>query len=107
MESTAAQDAIVRLALVMLTANVRATISPDVRRWCLDRLQDTTTPLSAEERAAIREPVLAHIAAHHPRILAIVTQQFTDDAGAGDRPQGDTPHRPSHHYGTVPENHRA
>jgi hypothetical protein len=108
---TAADDAVLRLALALWIADKRATIPGRLHVWIIHRLEGdlkgTATPFTDDERALVREPLLAFLGTYHPRILAIVTQQFTADGG-GEGPQGTThPKRPSQHYGVVSERPQA
>lgn len=102
MSRTPAADSVLRLALGMMAADMRFVLPCELRQWIIDRLQQQTA-LSDAERQGVCEPLLAYIAAYHPRIADIVAKQFTAE-GAGEGPQeAAAPQRPFHHYGLVTE----
>jgi hypothetical protein len=61
-------------------ADVRAPLTPEQRQWVLERL---CPRLTAAEKVRIRAPLLDYMAHYHPRIVALVAQQFHDEE---DRP---------------------
>jgi hypothetical protein len=83
---TAAQNAVVRLALCMFGADLRADLTAVQRQWIRDRLARVPggTPwplLTVREKARIRAPLLAYLERYHPRIAGIVHEQFLDVEG--------------------------
>jgi hypothetical protein len=78
---TAAQDAVVRIALGMFVADRRAALTPAQRARVLARLEDTTLqdqPFTAQEKAQLKGPLLAYIKEYHNRIYDIVQAQFSE-----------------------------
>lgn len=83
-DTASAHDTILRLALAMYARDPKSDATAPQRAWIRDRLQRVTAdgqclPLTAQERARMRGPLVAYMATNHPRIEEIVTQQF--DAG--------------------------
>lgn len=73
--ATAAQDSIIRLALLCLVIAPDTPLTLAQRQWVLD-LGPRTTPLTPGERARLRAPLLAWVAERMPRVLDIVEEQF-------------------------------
>jgi hypothetical protein len=86
MPQTAAQDSVVRLALGMLVADIRALLTPAWRARGLARLEDAELrdqPFTAEEKAWLKGPLLAYIKEYHNRIYDIVQAQFSEESPHG------------------------
>ena len=71
--ATAAQDSVLRLALGLLAADVRAAITPAQRQWIIDRLWPIFRP---EEKEKLKEPLLGYLRTYRPSIVEIVERQF-------------------------------
>lgn len=87
---TAAQDAVVRLALGMWVFDVRAGLTGDQRQRLIARLHDTERlgePFTVEEKARLRAPLLAYCKEYHVRIYDIVEAQFPQPIGEGGAPK--------------------
>jgi len=66
----AAGDSCLRLAMALWAADVRATITAKQRQWVIARLETeagAARPLTAREKARLKEPLLAYLTAYHAR----------------------------------------
>lgn len=75
---TAAQDTVLRMALLSMAIAPDTPLTPAQRQWVLD-LGRRTTPLTPRERVRLREPLLAWVAQRMPRVLEIVEAQFGEE----------------------------
>jgi hypothetical protein len=77
---TPAQDAILRLAFTMWSADPRADLTAAQRAWLCQRLapppDGVWIPLSVQERARVRPALLAYVRQYRPSIAAVVAAQF-------------------------------
>lgn len=84
---TAAQDSVVRLALMMVVFDARAGLEETFRQEMLALLHDTEqrpAPLTAEEKARFRDPLLRYLREHREKIYPIVLQQFREETADGE-----------------------
>jgi len=78
MTTAADQDTIIRMALASMAADATSPLTTAQRQWVI-ALAGRTTPLTPGERKKLRTPLLAWVQARQPRILDIVTAQFTEE----------------------------
>lgn len=78
--TTAAQDTVLRMALLMMACDASSTLTTAQRQWIID-LGQRTTPLTSQERLRLKTPLLAWVKERQPRILDIVSAQF-EETGA-------------------------
>jgi hypothetical protein len=70
---TPAQDSILRLALGLMAADIRADLTLAQRQWVLERLWPKWKP---EEKARIKDTLLTYVRQYRPAIVEIVARQF-------------------------------
>jgi hypothetical protein len=74
---TPAQDSILRLALGLMAADIRADLTVAQRQWVLERLWPKWQP---EEKARVKDTLLEYLRQYRPTIVEIVARQFDGEA---------------------------
>ena len=76
---TAAQDSVLRLALGLWVFDARAGLVDKDRQAVLALLHDTEQrPMTTEERAGFKSPLLLYLKEYQARIYSIVEKQFKE-----------------------------